>query len=301
MASFKRINIRSTPGRLFGLIFFAAAIIASDYADGTFWLWRGIGYEQTVYAPFMTLLLISAVSALILGNNPIKTTQDVSVPIGVITSCCNILLVFTDMDEPSKLTFDLRLMYAPLVLGLIISYLLQIFFEDSAKKNHHPPATISILTLISLPFIFAFLLDPLIGLEKNWFLSFPDVVVLVIAIMFICFSAVDSEERHGLDIAADSGLIIVIAACLLGVAYYTIGMAHDSPEVMGPAIRYSMTSMSLGAGIIWLCSTLGASAITKSDCRLRDWHLAECYVFISLIMFPPLSIMETASYIGEFS
>ena len=135
MASFKRINIRSTPGRLFGLIFFAAAIIASDYADGTFWLWRGIGYEQTVYAPFMTLLLISAVSALILGNNPIKTTQDVSVPIGVITSCCNILLVFTDMDEPSKLTFDLRLMYAPLVLGLIISYLLQIFFEDSAKKK----------------------------------------------------------------------------------------------------------------------------------------------------------------------
>lgn len=300
MASFNTINIRSPAGRLFGIALFAVAVAVGNDGE-TFWLWRGIGYEQTVYAPFLTLLLISAVAAFVLGNSAIKAIQDVAVPVGVVTSCCNILLVLSKLDEPSKLIFDLRLMYAPLVLGLIVSYLLQIFFEDTINSRRHPSTTISVLFLLAMPVSFALVLDPLIGLEKHMLLGSPETILSVVAIMFIAFSAVDSKERNGLDIAADSGLIIVIAACVLGVAYYTIGMAHDSPEVMGPAIQYSMGTMSLGAGVIWLCSTLGATAATKSDCRLRDWHLAECYVFISLIMFPPLSIVETASYIGEFS
>ncbi len=50
--------------------------------------------------------------------------------------------------------------------------------------------------------------------------------------------------------------------------------------------------MYLGSGLIVTAHCLGGGPRTHAELRKRDWHLIESFVFLTLIILPPLTLFE---------
>jgi hypothetical protein len=50
--------------------------------------------------------------------------------------------------------------------------------------------------------------------------------------------------------------------------------------------------MFLGSGLIVTAHSLGCGPRTHAELRRRDWHLIESFVFLTLIILPPLTLFE---------
>ena len=71
---------------------------------------------------------------------------------------------------------------------------------------------------------------------------------------------------------------------------YTAGVAANEPRTIGPVLADSFNLLAYGALLV-----ISGGAVSPSEDRTlmtRDWHLTEAYVFITLIVFPPLTLLE---------
>jgi len=76
------------------------------------------------------------------------------------------------------------------------------------------------------------------------------------------------------------------------VTLYTAATAVGDTGEVGPPLAMSQLTMLYGALVIILANNCGPRAPTDRELITRDWHLTEAYVFITLVVFPPLTLLE---------
>ena len=73
------------------------------------------------------------------------------------------------------------------------------------------------------------------------------------------------------------------------------GAAINDPKFIGPALGDSQTMMLYGALILIAAGAIGVRPAEDRDLLTRGRHLTEAYVFITLIVFPPQTLLELVS------
>lgn len=249
---------------------------------------------QTLILLLICFSVVTLVS--LIGRDPIlPSVRGASVPIGLFVG---VLEVFVSMlgSADGSLIERVTAIYIPLTIGIIVSYLLQTFNEiptdqtnseqQSGKVWHH-------LTILVLLFL---LTGGYLDITRDDFalmFVFNEYSALfsVSVIALISSSSEFRTKRLG-QILSTSGAMICIAAAVIGIATYSASVATMDPRSLGPAIHLSFAMMYLGSGLIITAHCLGDGPRTHAELRRRDWHLIESFVFLTLIILPPLTLFE---------
>lgn len=247
---------------------------------------------QTLILLLICFSVVTLVS--LIGRYPIlPSVRGASVPIGLFVG---VLEVFVSMVGSADGSLIERVTAIPLSIGIIVSYLLQTFNEiptdqtnseqQSGKLWHH-------LTILVLLFL---LTGGYLDITRDDFalmFVFNEYSALfsVSVIALISSSSEFHTESLGQLLAASGG-IICIAAAVIGIATYSASVATMDPRSLGPAIHLSFATMYLGSGLIVTAHCLGGGPRTHAELRRRDWHLIESFVFLTLIILPPLTLFE---------
>ena len=114
----------------------------------------------------------------------------------------------------------------------------------------------------------------------------------MLAVTLCCFAFNDQARLTSGEVMARAGLMTCLLAAVYSVTLYTAGAAINDPKFIGPALANSQTMMLFGALILVAAGALGVRPAEDRDLLTRDWHLTEAYVFITLIVFPPQTLLE---------
>lgn len=249
---------------------------------------------QTLILLLICFSVVTLVS--LIGRYPIlPSVRGASVPIGLFVG---VLEVFVSMvgSADGSLIERVTAIYIPLTIGIIVSYLLQTFNEiptdqtnseqQSGKVWHH-------LTILVLLFL---LTGGYLDITRDDFalmFVFNEYSALfAVSVIALIFSSSEFHTESLGQLLAASGGIICIAAAVIGIATYSASVATMDPRSLGPAIHLSFATMYLGSGLIVTAHCLGGGPRTHAELRRRDWHLIESFVFLTLIILPPLTLFE---------
>lgn len=94
---------------------------------------------------------------------------------------------------------------------------------------------------------------------------------------------------------ARGGLFTCLLAAVYAITLYTAGAASNDLRTSGPILAASFTLMATGALVVISASASGVRPPRDRELLTRDWHLTEAYVFITLIVFPPQTLLELMS------
>ena len=251
--------------------------------------------------PTQTLILLSicfsvvTVAALIARHPILPSVRGASVPVGLFVG---VLEVFVSMVESAddSLIVQVTAIYIPLTIGIIVSYLLQTFDEiprdqtnseqPSGKVWHH------LTTLVLLFLLTGGYLDFARDDFALMFVFNEYSALFAVSVIALVFSSSEFHTESLGQLLAASGSIICIAAAVIGIATYSASVATMDPRSLGPAIHLSFAMMYLGSGLIVTVHSLGCGPRTNTELRRRDWHLIESFVFLTLIILPPLTLFE---------
>ena len=216
-------------------------------------------------------------------------------PIGLFVG---VLEVFVSMvgSADGSLIERVTAIYIPLTIGIIVSYLLQTFDEiptdqtnleqQSGKVWHH------LTTLVLLLLLTGGYLDITRDDFALMFVFNEYSALFAVSVIALVFSSSEFHTESLGQLLAASGSIICIAAAVIGIATYSASVATMDPRSLGPAIHLSFAMMYLGSGLIVTVHSLGCGPRTHTELRRRDWHLIESFVFLTLIILPPLTLFE---------
>ena len=249
---------------------------------------------QTLILLLICFSVVTLVS--LIGRYPIlPSVRGASVPIGLFVG---VLEVFVSMvgSADGSLIERVTAIYIPLTIGIIVSYLLQTFNEIPTDQTHSEQQSGKLwhhLTILVLLFL---LTGGYLDITRDDFalmFVFNEYSALfsVSVIALISSSSEFHTESLGQLLAASGG-IICIAAAVIGIATYSASVATMDPRSLGPAIHLSFATMYLGSGLIVTAHCLGGGPRTHAELRRRDWHLIESFVFLTLIILPPLTLFE---------
>ena len=76
---------------------------------------------------------------------------------------------------------------------------------------------------------------------------------------------------------------------------YTASAAIEDIPGIGPALAESCNLLVYGALIAAAAGACGVRPPGDRELLTRDWHLTEAYVFVTLIIYPPLTLLELMS------
>ena len=247
----------------------------------------------------LTLLLICfsvvALVSLVGRHQVLVSVRGASVPIGLYVG---VLEVFVSMfgSAEGSLVERVTAIYIPLTIGIIVSYVLQIFDEtpaDQPNSEHqwcevcHHLITLVLICLVTGGYL-AISRDDF-GLM---FVFNGHSALFSVSVVALIFSSSEFRAERLGQILAASGGMICIAAAVVGIATYSASVATMDPRSLGPAIHLSFAMMYLGSGLIVTTHSLGFGPKTHAELRRRDWHLIESFVFLTLIILPPFTLFE---------
>jgi hypothetical protein len=115
------------------------------------------------------------------------------------------------------------------------------------------------------------------------------------AVILCCFAFNDKAQLSIGEVMAKAGLFTCLLGAVSMVTLYTASSAVGDPREVGPALAMSQLIMLYGALLIIAASASGIRPSTDRELITRDWHITEAYVFISLVVFPPLTLLEQMS------
>lgn len=249
---------------------------------------------QTLILLLICFSVVTLVS--LIGRYPIlPSVRGASVPIGLFVG---VLEVFVSMvgSADGSLIERVTAIYIPLTIGIIVSYLLQTFNEiptdqtnseqQSGKVWHH------LTTLVLLFLLTGGYLDITRDDFAIMFVFNEYSALFAVSVIALIFSSSEFHTESLGQLLAASGGIICIAAAVIGIATYSASVATMDPRSLGPAIHLSFATMYLGSGLIVTVHCLGGGPTTHVELRRRDWHLIESFVFLTLIILPPLTLFE---------
>ena len=243
---------------------------------------------------FLVFMAVPVLMAIRHKSHAIGLISRASVPVGAMVASLNTVHLLTNMDGLQSDMFASRLVYAPLALGVLVSYLLPLVDTADSKlvlvlARKEQLITVA-LTLVALYAVWVFLFQ-----EQGGFSALIDTKTVVISavVTAICMVYPGNENLSKPEKAARSGLFICVMAAVLGVAFYSFGAAMG-PRFMGPAAAVGVLTILYGSFLVYVATVLGGqNSMDAKEARYFDWHLIESWVFLALMLLAPLTVFES--------
>jgi len=212
--------------------------------------------------------------------------------IGIVVSVLNLVSLIGNMSDPSEVQSALKFTYAPLAFGILLSYITLIYSPSSIKNLKLTPRLALFLISASVVSLFASW-KSIDGATIGYILDFPalqiTILVLANAYFYPGYSDLTLTERVN-----RGSIFVCIVAAVLGIAYYTFLISAGDPRAIGPVVAFILLAILYGSMSCFISTTLGGkSNVSIKEAAYMDWHLIESYVFLTLIMFPPLSLLSS--------
>jgi hypothetical protein len=251
--------------------------------------WRVAIFDDRVIAPFLILLIAPTLYAVVRRENPMWTLIASFVPAGVAAGAINLTVVLIDLSTAEEAVAS-PVVYSPIALGLILSYACRLL----APPHEYKPETTGVIgfficflvTGFSLTYYLVYFVEGALILLNIY------AILSLYAVILCCFAFNDKAQLSVGEVMAQAGLF----ACLLGavslVTLYTAAVVTNDAKLIGPVMASPQILMLYGAMTIIAASACGVRAPTDRELITRDWHITEAYVFISLVVFPPLTLLE---------
>ena len=202
------------------------------------------------------------------------------------------------MQDIAHLRLSMRLIYSPLALGILLSFLISLLSRNEEVYVLSPKEFIS-LSVISILSISAAMWFQIAqnGLTISAYIN-PPAALIVFLIVCIGLAHPRFSSLNIMSRLNKASLAVVLAFVISGVSIYTyIGSSDDITEA-GPLVAFSMLGMFYGSLIaVFTIPASGQVMQSQHDNMLFDWHLIESYVFYALIIFPPLSFLELSELV----
>ena len=126
------------------------------------------------------------------------------------------------------------------------------------------------------------------------FFNVPAVYICIL-IMGLCFIHPKLVFLNSLEKIYKASLGIILVSTIFGVSTYVYATATDVSSV-GLTIASAVLGILYGA-LLALFAIVAGGNYRESDqeSMFFEWHMIESYVFYTLIVMPPLSIIEVFS------
>jgi len=287
-------NIEALTKRYYLSAFKIALVIAS-----VFFVWMndrslkaGLIDFDKVALPFFYLTLPNLLLVKQLGWSTLTLLSRQFTTIGIVVSVLNLVSLIGNMSDPSEVQSALKFTYAPLAFGILLSYITLIYSPSSIKNLKLTPRLALFLISASVVSLFASW-KSIDGATIGYILDFPalqiTILVLANAYFYPGYSDLTLTERVN-----RGSIFVCIVAAVLGIAYYTFLISAGDPRAIGPVVAFILLAILYGSMSCFISTTLGGkSNVSIKEAAYMDWHLIESYVFLTLIMFPPLSLLSS--------
>ncbi|MDA8672113.1 hypothetical protein N9M46_03570 [Gammaproteobacteria bacterium] len=248
-----------------------------------------------VALPFFYLTLPNLLLVKQLGWSTLTLLSRQFTTIGIVVSVLNLALLLGNMSDPSEVQSALKFTYAPLAFGILLSYITLIYSPSSIKNLKLTPRLALFLisaSVVSLIASWQSIDGATIGLIWIFDVSALIITILVLgnAYFYSGYSDLTLTERVN-----RGSIFVCIVAAVLGIAYYTFLISAGNPRLIGSVIALILLTILYGSMSYFISTTLGGkSNVSIKEAAYMDWHLIESYVFLTLIMLPPESILSSA-------
>lgn len=287
-------NIEALTKRYYLSAFKIVLVIAS-----IFFVWinerslkTGLFDIDKVALPFVYLALPNLLLVKQLGWSTLMLLSRQFTTIGIVVSVLNLVSLLGNMSDPSEVQSALKFTYAPLAFGILLSYITLIYSPSSIKNLELTPRLALFLISASVVSLFASW-QSIDGATIGYILDFPalqiTILVLANAYFYSGYSDLTLTERVN-----RGSIFVCIVAAVLGIAYYTFLISAGNPRAIGPVVAFILLTILYGSMSCFISTTLGGkSNVSIKEAAYMDWHLIESYVFLTLIMFPPESLLSS--------
>ena len=274
------------------LVFLVAiSVVALADWDAGFTLLNS--YSAGAFLVFMAVPVLMAIRH---KSHAIGLISRASVPVGVMVASLNTVHLLHSLAAEFDL-FASRLVFAPLALGVLVSYLLPLLDTADPKRVlmlSRKEQVISVaLTFVALQFVWVFLFEHKTGLI--YLLDTKSLTIsAAVAAVYVVYPG--NENLSKPEKAARSGLFICVMAAVLGVAFYSYAGAMGA-RALGPAVAVAALTSLYGSFLVYVATILGGqNSMDVKEARYFDWHLIESWVFLALMMLAPLTLFESFDY-----
>jgi hypothetical protein len=281
-------NIKWPVFKVFSVLFLAFLFL--DHGG-----WVEVLLDKRVTLPFVSLLAAPTLYALFRRENPVWALIATSVPAGVATGAINLTTPLLSIRTAQEAVAS-PIVYSPIALGLILSYSLRVI-APAYQYNSEKTGVIGLwdCLMVTVACIASYLLLSVEGAEL---FARRNSLLFLLAMTLCCFALNDQARLTSGEVMARAGLMTCLLAAVYAVTLYTAGAAINDPKQIGPDLATSQVLMGYGALILIAASACGVRPAVDRDLLTRDWHLTEAYVFITLIVFPPQTLLELMSESG---
>jgi hypothetical protein len=245
--------------------------------------------------PFLILMVVAVLIAIWNKSQVIVLISRASVPAGALVAALNAMHMFTSpATDPETAMFSTRLIFAPMGLGMIFSYLVPLIepvdanFELTLSRAKQLASWA--LSLVAIYVVWTFIIQSTVGIFEG-FIDLNSVVISV-AVMAICMVYPGNENLSMHEKAVYSGLFICVMAAVLGVAFYSSAVAMGS-KFIGQSAAFGLLTTLYGSFVVFVATILGGqSSMNAAESRYFDWHLIESWIFLALMLMAPRTLIE---------
>ena len=277
-------NVKWPIFKVFSLLFLAFLFLSHGS-------WLAVIFDKRVILPFLLLLIPAALFAVVRRENPIWALIACCVPAGVAVGAINLVAPLVDMDSSEKAVAS-PVVYTSIALGLVLAYALRViappYYASTAATR---PLGVGLSLLLTTICAAAFITS-----SDGWevFLN-PTGALFTIAVVLCCFAFNDKAQLTFCEVMARAGLFSCLLAAIYAVTLYTASAAIEDLRGIGPALAESCNLLVYGALVAAAAGACGIRPPEDRELLTRDWHLTEAYVFVTLIIYPPLTLLELMS------
>lgn len=279
--------------RLFG---FCLALWHLVWIDSYF---GQILFDDESVVPFLILMIVPASFVFKLRWSVVSVVRRACVPIGIIVCNLNLVFIFSEMKPFDEVLVATRLLYAPLALGILMSFLLAIL-EPLEIYKYRPGVRdiifVFLTEIITLILAIYYLVNATgAPVTIDYFIDTPAAQTGVV-IIGICFINNKMTALNPIGKLYKASAAIILVSAILGVAAYAYTVSTDLSSIGRVAAGVSI-GIFYGA-LLGLFAIIAGGTAYNSDqeSMLYDWHTIEAYAFYTLIVMPPISLLESGLY-----
>ena len=248
--------------------------------------------------PFIYLTLPVLLLSKMIGWDTIVVLRNQFVSIGVIVSLLNLVALLNNLSDAVQVSSYLKFTYGPLSIGILLSYLLFMYNRDvnyEVKLSWLSTVILSCASLIALAASWFSISPSSSSIGISGLVDVPSIQIIAV-VLLNGYLYQGFKNRNLTEKLCQSSIFCCIVAAVLGIAYYAFAAGQADPKLIGPVIATSLLSMFYGVVICYFSTNIGGKdRLTIKEAAYMDWHVIESYIFLTLMVFPPLALLELAS------
>ena len=250
--------------------------------------------------PFIYLTLPVLLLSKMIGWDTIVVLRNQFVSIGVIVSLLNLVALLNNLSDAVQVSSYLKFTYGPLSIGILLSYLLFMYNRDvnyEVKLSWLNTVILSCASLIAVAASWFSISPSSSSIGISGLVDVPSIQIIAV-VLLNGYLYQGFKNRNLTEKLCQSSIFCCIVAAVLGIAYYAFAAGQADPKLIGPVIATSLKSMFYGVVICYISTNIGGKdRLTIKEAAYMDWHVIESYIFLTLMVFPPLALLELASLV----